>query len=137
MHLKTLQNLCSEKATEQGIRAARLPIGTYLSELPTRKVLTVNQVFDIMLSWLEKRDWREAFWKQIPKRKFQGKGRADDVEEEVDDDLAAGGDDGADEDAQEEDADAPVEAVEPAAIDSGQPGTDMLPSDALYKDNAL
>ena len=38
------QNLCEGKAKSQGIRTARLPIGVYLSELPTRKVLTVNQV---------------------------------------------------------------------------------------------
>ena len=39
-----LQNLCEGKAKGQGIRTARLPIGVFLSELPTRKVLTVNQV---------------------------------------------------------------------------------------------
>lgn len=38
------QNLCEEKAKSQGIRTARLPIGVFLSELPTRKVLTINQV---------------------------------------------------------------------------------------------
>jgi tRNA (guanine9-N1)-methyltransferase len=36
--------LCQEKAEKLGIRTARLPIGTYLEKLPTRKVLTVNQV---------------------------------------------------------------------------------------------
>lgn len=39
-----LQNLCQNKATTLGIRTARLPIGTYLANMPTRKVLTVNQV---------------------------------------------------------------------------------------------
>lgn len=38
------QNLCLEKAEKLGVKTARLPIGTYLSALPTRKVLTVNQV---------------------------------------------------------------------------------------------
>jgi tRNA (guanine9-N1)-methyltransferase len=38
------QALCANKAQGQGIRTARLPIGVYLKELPTRKVLTVNQV---------------------------------------------------------------------------------------------
>ena len=36
--------LCQNKAERLGIRTARLPIGTYLANLPTRKVLTVNQV---------------------------------------------------------------------------------------------
>lgn len=38
------QFLCQNKAEKYGIRTARLPIGTYLANLPTRKVLTVNQV---------------------------------------------------------------------------------------------
>jgi hypothetical protein len=38
------QNLCLDKANRLGIKTARLPIGTYLASLPTRKVLTVNQV---------------------------------------------------------------------------------------------
>ena len=38
------QNLCLNKAKDQSIRAARLPIGKYIAELATRKVLTVNQV---------------------------------------------------------------------------------------------
>jgi hypothetical protein len=38
------QFLCQNKAEKYGIRTARLPIGKYLADLPTRKVLTVNQV---------------------------------------------------------------------------------------------
>lgn len=40
----TVQNLCQEKAEKYGIKTARLPIGRYLENLSTRKVLTVNQV---------------------------------------------------------------------------------------------
>jgi tRNA (guanine9-N1)-methyltransferase len=40
----THQMLCQNKAEGLGIRTARLPIGTYLANMPTRKVLTVNQV---------------------------------------------------------------------------------------------
>ncbi|KAF9062229.1 guanine-1-methyltransferase-domain-containing protein [Rhodocollybia butyracea] len=45
------KNLTFEKAEAQSIRHARLPIGKYLNSLPSRKVLTVNQVFEIMLKW--------------------------------------------------------------------------------------
>ncbi|KAI3601403.1 trna (guanine-n-)-methyltransferase [Moniliophthora roreri] len=69
------KNLCLNKAKEAGIRTARLPIGRYVSSLPTRRVLTVNQVFEIMLKWVETRDWEQAFYSIIPKRKFQGHGK--------------------------------------------------------------
>ncbi|THG97485.1 hypothetical protein EW026_g4530 [Hermanssonia centrifuga] len=74
------KNLCLDKAQTSGIRAARLPIGTHLAELRTRKVLTVNQAFEILLKWVETRDWRAALEAVIPKRKFgeqgRGKGKA-------------------------------------------------------------
>jgi len=56
---------------ETGIRHARLPIGTYLAELPTRKVLTVNQVVEILLHWNHSKDWKEALYSVMPKRKFK------------------------------------------------------------------
>ncbi|KAI0268306.1 guanine-1-methyltransferase-domain-containing protein, partial [Gloeopeniophorella convolvens] len=65
------KNLCLDKATQTGVRAAQLPIGRYLSHLPTRKVLTVNQVFEILVKWTETRDWEQALYAVIPKRKFQ------------------------------------------------------------------
>lgn len=66
-----LQNLCLDKAKESGVRAAQLPIGRFLSHLPTRKVLTVNQVFEILVKWVETRDWELSLYAMIPKRKFQ------------------------------------------------------------------
>ena len=68
--------LCLEKAKESGIRTARLPIGRYLANMQTRKVLTVNQVFEILLKWVETRDWEEAFYAVIPKRKFHDGGKS-------------------------------------------------------------
>jgi tRNA (guanine9-N1)-methyltransferase len=34
-------------------------------------VLTVNQVLDILLSWVEHRDWKKALFDVIPQRKFE------------------------------------------------------------------
>lgn len=56
---------------ETGVRHARLPIGTYLAELSTRKVLTVNQVVEILLHWNRSRDWKEALYSVMPKRKLK------------------------------------------------------------------
>ncbi|KAF9520700.1 hypothetical protein BS47DRAFT_1267650, partial [Hydnum rufescens UP504] len=64
------KNLCLEKASRQNIRTASLPISRYLSELTTRKVLTVNQVFDILLCWVERRDWEAAIRDVMPQRKM-------------------------------------------------------------------
>ncbi|UOH79986.1 tRNA (guanine(9)-N1)-methyltransferase [Cryptococcus neoformans] len=63
-------NLCQGKAEQLGIRTARLPIGTFLEMLPTRKVLTVNQVFDILVKYLHLGDWAAAFEAVIPIRKY-------------------------------------------------------------------
>jgi len=60
---------------EQGIRTARLPIGTYLAQLPSRKVLTVNQVLHILVKWIETRDWEKAIWEVMPKRKLKVRNR--------------------------------------------------------------
>ncbi|KAL1721682.1 guanine-1-methyltransferase-domain-containing protein [Schizophyllum commune] len=69
------KNLCLNKAKETGIRTARLPIGRYLAHMPTRKVLTVNQVVEIMGKWVETRDWEKALLEVMPKRKFNPNGR--------------------------------------------------------------
>lgn len=62
------KGLCYTKATKQGIRTAKLPIGEYI-RMSSRFVLTTNQVVEIMLRWLECKDWKEAFLKVIPQRK--------------------------------------------------------------------
>ncbi|GAA5996834.1 hypothetical protein JCM5350_000502 [Sporobolomyces pararoseus] len=91
--------LCLNKAEKLGIQHAQLPIGEYLPEMSTRKVLTVNQVYEIMVNWAEslrekkeelrkegkseeevekeaKGDWREALRKVMPERKFDKDGKA-------------------------------------------------------------
>ncbi|RKP34232.1 guanine-1-methyltransferase-domain-containing protein, partial [Dimargaris cristalligena] len=57
-----------QKASEQGIATARLPIGDFL-KMASRKVLTVNQVMEIILKYLETQDWAEAMMQFIPQRK--------------------------------------------------------------------
>ena len=38
-------------------------------------MLTVNQVFEILIKWVETKDWEQSLYSVIPKRKFQeGKG---------------------------------------------------------------
>ncbi|XP_066319409.1 uncharacterized protein [Miscanthus floridulus] len=57
-----------KKSAEQGIQSAKLPIGNYL-KMSSSQVLTVNQVFEIMLKFVETGDWKTAFFHVIPQRK--------------------------------------------------------------------
>eukprot|EP00002_Diphylleia_rotans_P016835 TRINITY_DN3268_c0_g2_i1.p1 TRINITY_DN3268_c0_g2~~TRINITY_DN3268_c0_g2_i1.p1 ORF type:complete len:391 (-),score=110.93 TRINITY_DN3268_c0_g2_i1:194-1366(-) len=63
------KNKCKDIALAQGIATARLPIDAYV-KLETRKVLTVNQVFEILLNVRTNGgNWKEAFLQSIPARK--------------------------------------------------------------------
>ncbi|KAL8376780.1 hypothetical protein RB595_007752 [Gaeumannomyces hyphopodioides] len=62
------KGLCYKRASERGVRTAKLPIGDYMV-MASRKVLTTNQVVEIMVKWLEHGDWKVAFQQAIPKRK--------------------------------------------------------------------
>lgn len=64
------QNLCFGVAADLGVAHAALPIGKYI-QMASRKVVTVNQCFDIMSRWLECRDWEKAFTQAIPQRKLR------------------------------------------------------------------
>lgn len=71
------KNLCANKARDLGIRTMRLPINAQTlrladgAELASRKVLTVNQVFDILSGWAETQDWSQALARAFPVRKFK------------------------------------------------------------------
>ncbi|KAM1009050.1 hypothetical protein FF1_005375 [Malus domestica] len=62
------KGITMKKAEEQGIQTAKLPIGNYLN-MSSSQVLTVNQVIEILLKYLETKDWKEAFFQVIPQRK--------------------------------------------------------------------
>ncbi|KAH9608012.1 hypothetical protein KSS87_012511 [Heliosperma pusillum] len=62
------KGLTMKKAQEQGIQTAKLPIGNYL-KMSSSQVLTVNQVVEILLKYLELRDWKTSFFQVIPQRK--------------------------------------------------------------------
>ncbi|KAJ1958113.1 tRNA (guanine(9)-N(1))-methyltransferase [Dipsacomyces acuminosporus] len=62
--------LTLEKAEEQGIKHGQLPIGKYV-QMSTRKIMTVNQIFEMLIKFIEVGDWKAAFMNVIPQRKFQ------------------------------------------------------------------
>lgn len=62
------KGICYKRATEKGIKTAKLPIGDYI-QMSARSVLATNHVVEIMLRWLELGDWGQAFMQVIPSRK--------------------------------------------------------------------
>ena len=62
------KGICYKRACDRGMQTARLPIGLYM-QMTSRFVLATNHVAEIMLRWLELRDWGKAFMDVMPKRK--------------------------------------------------------------------
>ncbi|KAL4755538.1 hypothetical protein BDW72DRAFT_164020 [Aspergillus terricola var. indicus] len=62
------KGICHKRAMELGIRTAKLPIGQYI-QMNSRPVLATNHVVEIMVRWLQLRDWGEAFMQTLPPRK--------------------------------------------------------------------
>lgn len=62
------KGICYKRACERGIKTAKLPIGDYI-QLAGRSVLATNHVVEIMVRWLETRDWGQAFVQAIPSRR--------------------------------------------------------------------
>ncbi|KAL4585342.1 hypothetical protein LXL04_009960 [Taraxacum kok-saghyz] len=80
------KGITMKKALEQGIQTAKLPIGNYL-KMSSSQVLTVNQVMEILLKYLETKDWKTSFFHVIPQRKrceteAETKAEGDEEEEE-------------------------------------------------------
>ncbi|KAK4804098.1 hypothetical protein SAY86_003915 [Trapa natans] len=74
------KGITKKKAQDQGIQTARLPIGSYL-KMSSSQVLTVNQVIEILLKFMETKDWKESFFQVIPQRKrFEASSREDEEE---------------------------------------------------------
>ncbi|KAM6220961.1 tRNA methyltransferase 10 homolog A [Rhynchocyon petersi] len=62
------KGLTYKQASSDGIEHAQLPLGNFV-KMNSRKVLAVNHVFEIILEYLETRDWQEAFFTILPQRK--------------------------------------------------------------------
>ncbi|KAL0426867.1 UNVERIFIED_CONTAM: tRNA methyltransferase 10A [Sesamum latifolium] len=74
------KGITMEKAKEQGIKNAKLPIGAYL-KMSSSQVLTVNHAVEILLKFLETKDWKDLVSQVIPQRKRCEAGSEDNKEE--------------------------------------------------------
>nr|CDJ94394.1 tRNA (guanine-N1-)-methyltransferase domain containing protein [Haemonchus contortus] len=66
------KGLCYELAVKAGYGHARLPIDEFV-QMKTRKVLTINHVFEILAQFSDHGDWEKAFFTVIPPRKGMAK----------------------------------------------------------------
>ncbi|XP_048772926.1 tRNA methyltransferase 10 homolog B-like [Ostrea edulis] len=66
------KNLSKQKAEVSNIQAFRLPIERYMKkkdQMHFSQVLAINQVFEILVTYLSSRDWKTALSKGVPERK--------------------------------------------------------------------
>eukprot|EP00158_Paraphelidium_tribonemae_P000764 Partr_v1_DN23375_c0_g1_i1_m18345 putative tRNA methyltransferase 10 homolog len=63
------KSLCYDKAVELGISTAQLPISEHI-QLSSRRILTVNHVFEILSAQLHLNDWKKSLEQVIPQRKI-------------------------------------------------------------------
>ncbi|XP_078371001.1 tRNA methyltransferase 10 homolog A-like [Oculina patagonica] len=78
------KGLCYELAVQRGINHAQLPITEFV-KLKSRKVITVNQVFEILLQFTETKDWKEAFFNVLPARKMEEDSESKEADNETKD----------------------------------------------------
>uniref|UniRef100_H3GVK9 tRNA (guanine(9)-N(1))-methyltransferase n=1 Tax=Phytophthora ramorum TaxID=164328 RepID=H3GVK9_PHYRM len=64
-----LKGITYEKAVEQGIETAKLPLDTVVEMGSATRVLTVNHVFEILAQFSEVKDWAQATLATLPSRK--------------------------------------------------------------------
>ncbi|KAG7397371.1 tRNA methyltransferase 10 [Phytophthora boehmeriae] len=76
-----LKGITYEKAVEQGIETAKLPLDAVVEMGSTTRVLTVNHVFEILAQFSEVKDWAQATLATLPSRK----GVQSKVEDKVED----------------------------------------------------
>ncbi|KAH0500004.1 tRNA methyltransferase 10-like protein A [Microtus ochrogaster] len=62
------KGLTFKQVSSYWIEHAQLPLSDFV-KMNSRKVLAVNHVFEIILEFLETRDWQEAFFTILPRRK--------------------------------------------------------------------
>lgn len=62
------KGLSFKNAINKGIRTARLPLSEHLV-MKTRSVLTINQVFEIILGVSEGKEWKDVLINTLPQRK--------------------------------------------------------------------
>ncbi|XP_045596525.1 tRNA methyltransferase 10 homolog A [Procambarus clarkii] len=78
------KGLCFNLAVEKGISHAKLPIDDFI-EMKTRKVLTIDHVYRILLGVTTGKSWEDSFLSVIPARKG-ATGKVTGTENDVNDD---------------------------------------------------